>query len=200
MKKKIILYCGEFDPPHMGHVCTASLALNYMQTYDKVLFVPCGVDVVGLNSVASERHIKKMLSLMLAPLSDRYFSVADFTINMNNIKDLKNKVDLLKREYDPILLIELDQAQYIYRRRGYQELLKIVRFIVTNKKGHFKDPSNLLLREPNVFIKAYPYIETISLLSLRINSSKNIFDEVIDSDVADYITEKNFYNVLHRGK
>lgn len=192
MKKKVILYLGEFDPPHLGQLYSAILALNYMNAYgfEKVMFVPVKTDVFGLSCVAPMNHMRSMLSLMLSPFDSEKFEIASFSINLNSYSNLIANIEKLQDEYNPLVLIEIEQANYLYKKRSYSQEADKIRFIITNKKGHFKDPNNPLLKEPNIFIKQYAYEEYIHPISLRKNSIK---DEFLDDNVLKYMLQNNLY-------
>lgn len=193
MKKKIILYCGEFDPPHIGHLYTAILSLNFMKNeygFEKLIFVPVKTDIFGISCVASIAHIRAMLSIMIAPFGPDRFEVANFEINLNNSQDILSKVEDLNDRYNPVVLIEIDQAQYINKRRDYVHLAEKVRFVVANKQDYVEDPKNNLLKEPNIFIKKFCYESSVSPYSIRNSTHK---DEFLDNNILKYITEKDLY-------
>ncbi len=63
-KKKIALYGGSFDPPHMGHVAAITAVLN-AKIVDEIWLVPTGCHR-DKNHLATPDDRKEMVSIMLA--------------------------------------------------------------------------------------------------------------------------------------
>lgn len=135
-RKKIGIYGGAFDPPHIGHRFAIEVALNSRKV-DEIIVVPSG-SRSDKKYHAADRHRLKMTELMLreyfsscpVKLSDIEIQHADIRGTVELINALKTERDNKEIEFYFICGDELI-SQIPYWRN--QKELKLINFLIISR-------------------------------------------------------------------
>jgi nicotinate-nucleotide adenylyltransferase len=134
--KKIAIYGGTFDPVHHGHLILAREALETLGL-DKVIFVPAAVSPLkGRAPAASGDMRSKMLRAAIE--DEEGFTVDDCELRRPPPSwTIDTVLEIRKREAgsDIYLLIGEDNVATLDRWRRFDELKKLVRFLVLDRTG-----------------------------------------------------------------
>lgn len=155
-KKKIAILGGAFNPIHVGHIQIAQFVLNTSRTFDEVWLMPCYNHMYN-KEMASAEHRLKMCEI--AAEEDARIKVFDYEIEnelsgetYNTVKRLLD-TDLAKHECDFSLILGMDNANTFSNWVNYEELERMIRFVVVQRKGYGVDLSaNWYLKSPHIFL------------------------------------------------
>lgn len=204
-KTQVAILGGAFDPIHDGHIQVAKLVLNQSGTFDEVWIMPCYRHIYNKKMV-SHGHRLKMCEI--ATQKDGRLIVSDYEIRRRFRGETYNLAKRLledksyKSSHSFYFIIGLDNANTFFDWVNYQELERLVRFIVVPRKGETRKRGvNWFLKTPHIFIEPeIPIIEMSStyireLLAERYKDPKNIFDHIngLDEGVKNYIFEQGLY-------
>jgi nicotinate-nucleotide adenylyltransferase len=179
MKKRIALYGGSFDPPHICHNLTAAIALS--MGFDQVWFIPTMNHPFSKNLISFE-HRLNMVKLATAQFGS--------TIIVNTIE---SETDDVSRTYDTVntllkrfpdcefsLLIGEDNLKVFNKWYKNKELKELIN-IITIGRG---DSSNLSIKLPDI---------SSSLIRNLIKSQNHEYKQFLNPNVINYIDKHNLY-------
>ena len=126
----IALYGGSFDPIHIGHLITATNAVeNY--NLDKVIFIPSHITPLkDRNLEASDVDRYEMIQRSVK--NNPKFIVSDYEINNDGVSYSYNTVKYFKDTYQDekiYFIIGTDRAKDLKKWYNIEELSKLVTFI-----------------------------------------------------------------------
>jgi len=159
----IALFGGSFDPPHIGHeaIVEAALDLKYI---DKVVIMP-----TFLNPFKSKSHAPSKLRLKW--LKNIFLSYKNVKIDSYET-DLKKKVPsiqsvkyLLKKYKKVYLIIGADNLKSLPKWHNYEELKKLVTFIVASR-GKITVPADFITLHVDTDISSTTLRESIDISKL----------------------------------
>ena len=134
--KKIGIYGGSFDPIHHGHLILAREAREALDL-EKVILVPAGVSPFKRRAAAASGDIRlKMLHAAIE--GEEGFAIDDCELRRPSPSwTIDTVLEIGKRETDSriYLLIGEDNVASLDRWRRFDELKKIVRFVVLDRTG-----------------------------------------------------------------
>ena len=134
--KKIGIYGGSFDPIHHGHLILAREAREALDL-EKVIFVPAAVSPFkGRAATASGDMRLKMLQAAIE--SEEGFAIDDCELRRPPPSwTIDTVLEIRKRETDSeiYLLIGEDNVAALDRWRRFDDLKKMVRFVVLDRTG-----------------------------------------------------------------
>jgi len=212
-KTRVAILGGAFDPPTIGHVKLAQFVLNTSKTFDEVWLTPCFSHMYNKEMVSFE-HRLNMCKLMADPDGRiKAFSyegekkLKDGTYNF--VKTLLGE-QFSKDEFDFSLIIGQDNANTFNKWVKYEELEKMIRFVVVPREGEKVDPkSNWYLNPPHIYLYGNTGIPNISSTHIRslVNrcsfletlgkvDHEEIKNEIIEGtsqEVFDYINKNKLY-------
>lgn len=173
------------DPPHNGHKAVMQLASRYV---DEVWFMPCNLHKFK-NPIASPEDRLKMCSLV-GKTSEyeiyRKLSGYTFDIVSNITRDMP--------QYEFSFVIGQDNADHINTWYNWQELIKLVRFIVV-PRGTTKPLKDWYLKDGHIFADGIDE-QNCSSTKIRELIKKNKYEEAgayLNPDVLQYIKDKELY-------
>jgi len=206
-KTKVALIGGAFNPPTLGHFQLAQFVLDTSCMFDKVWFVPCYQHLYGKQMELPEHRIE-MCELMCQ--KDGRMKTFDYEIRhklggetYHFVKRLLEE-QFAKDEYEFSIVIGLDNANTFDKWVNYEDLVKMIPFIVVTRAGIERDTKvDWYLRSPHVFLTAETEIVEVSSTMVRKLAMKGYRDgndwrELVDPDVADYIVKNRLYGVMMR--
>jgi len=134
--KKIGIYGGSFDPIHHGHLILAREAREALDL-DKITFVPAAMSPFkGRTPLASGDMRLKMLHAAIE--DEEGFAISDCELQRSPPSwTIDTVLEIRKREAasEIYLLIGEDNVATLGRWRRFDELEKIVRFVVLDRTG-----------------------------------------------------------------
>jgi nicotinate-nucleotide adenylyltransferase len=134
--KKIGIYGGSFDPIHHGHLILAREAREALNL-EKIIFVPAAVSPFKARPAVAIGDMRlKMLHAAIE--GEAGFGIDDCELRRPPPSwTIDTVLEIRKREADPelYLLIGEDTVATLDRWRRFDELNKLVRFVVLDRTG-----------------------------------------------------------------
>ena len=134
--KKIGIYGGSFDPIHHGHLILAREAREALDL-EKVILVPAAVSPLKRRAAAASGDMRlKMLRAAIE--GEEGFAIDDCELRRPSPSwTIDTVLEIGKRETDSeiYLLIGEDTVATLDRWRRFDDLKKIVRFVVLDRTG-----------------------------------------------------------------
>ena len=207
-KIKVALYGGSFDPIHIGHIQTAQFVLNTSNEFDEVWILPCFHHMYNKNMVSAEQRLEMC---KIAAETDKRIKVFDYEIRNKFygetfyfVKRLKEEKELMET-HQFSMIIGQDNANTFHTWVNYQELERMMRFVVIPRTGVERDTNvDWYLKPPHIFLnKEKTGIIEASSTEIR-GMIKNIWHKpgqleeqlllkLIDRNVYDYILKNGLY-------
>ena len=192
-KKKVCLFGGTFDPPHIGHLLVAQTIFE-SENFDKIVFIP----TFKTPEKENVTNIKDRLAMLtMAVTSNPNFEICDIEIKRGGISYSVDTIKEYKEEYELnsdelFYLIGSDSLQNFHKWKDGNAILEHCRVIVALRPG-FKpsDISNWILRK--VMFASIPRFEiSSSTIRDRWKDDKTILYMVTHS-VWEYINDHGIY-------
>jgi nicotinate-nucleotide adenylyltransferase len=210
-KLNVAILGSACDPIHLGHVALAEFILNFSSEFDMVWIMPCFKHMYG-KQMASAKHRLEMCRL--ATKHDRRIQVFDY--------EIKNKLggetyhlakqlmaeDFAKNKFDFSLVIGGDNAATFDKWVNYQDLEKMIRFVVIPRQGvDLKTKNAWFLKSPHMLLTPEVPIQNVSSTMVRTNlkemySGRNpgyaldFLNKQINTEVLEYIRKNNLYKEI----
>jgi len=142
---KIGLLGGVFDPPHKGHISTASFLIKN-EIVDTIIVVPSFVQ--PLKSKADTPYNIRLEMARYAFIHEERVIVSDIESRLTVPSYTINTVAELRKEYSDeiFVIIGYDQAEDISRWHRYEELCRSVKFIIIKRDYKEHDVDCVLLK------------------------------------------------------
>ena len=174
-KRKICLFGGTFDPPHIGHLLVAQTIFE-AENFDKIVFIP----TFKTPEKDNVTNIKDRLAMLtMAVTSNPNFEICDMEISrggtsysIDTIKEYKNEFNLSSNEI--FYLIGSDSLQNFHEWKETDQILNNCNVIVALRPG-FKptDISNWILRK----------VRFASIPRFEISSSTIRFVDLVNREI-----------------
>lgn len=136
--RRIGVFGGTFDPPHLGHLVAASEAA-FRCALDEVVFVPTG-DPWQKHHLEVTDAAARLAMTRSAVESDPLFGVSTCDIERDGATYAVDTVADVRAEYDEdvelYFIIGADSLANLHTWHRVEELCKAVRFIALNRPGH----------------------------------------------------------------
>lgn len=195
----IALYGGSFDPIHIGHLITAT---NAVETYnlDKVIFIPSHITPLKDRDLeASDTDRFEMIQRSIK--NNPKLIVSDYEINNDGVSYSYNTVKYFKDNYKDekiYFIIGTDRAKDLKKWYNIEELSKLLTFIfvardgekledIVKKDGFYKGIDYEIMISPIIEISS-------SLIRNRIKQNKKI-DYMVTDECKSYIEELSLYGI-----
>jgi len=131
--KTIALFGGSFDPPHVGHIAIVNKLLE-LKEVDKVVVLP-----TFLNPFKSKSFTKASTRFkLLEDIFDDYKNVivCDYEVKQERkVASIESVKHFLKEHKKIFLVIGADNLSSLNRWKNYEELNRLVTFIVATRDG-----------------------------------------------------------------
>ena len=196
--KRVAIFGGTFDPPHLGHFILAEQIKNRFGLA-KIIFMPAGKPPHKKDKdISADQHRFKMLKLAVD--NNKYFSLSDWELKKDGYsftaETLKKFVPQLEAE-EVFFIIGADSLAEIFKWKEPEYLLSEGKFIVFNRPSY--DFKKILSQK-----KYQPYLDNIKTyqgLNIEISSSfirkefrnRNSIRYLILPEIEAYIKENNLY-------
>ena len=149
--KTIALFGGSFDPPHIGHEAIVEALLNFKEV-ENVVVMP-----TFLNPFKLESHAPSKLRLeWLKEIFRKYQHVVidSYEVDSNKkVSSIQSVKHLLKRYQKIYLIIGADNLSSLHKWDRYNELKKLVTFVVVTR-DNIEIPQNFIKLDVNANISS----------------------------------------------
>lgn len=173
MKKRIILYGGSFDPPHIGHGIVARWVANQLEICDEVWMVPTPQNPNKTRKAVDLNTRVRMLLDMFSyngALDKIKVSMAAQEVQSTRTIDILRYLEKLYPNYEFKPLIGSDCLTEIHTWKDYDTLLQDYGVII-----YPRGEDKLI----ELYTAAYPKINMISTPCPTINISSSMIRELI---------------------
>ena len=132
---RIAIFGGSFDPLHIAHVAVVNSALNELDI-DKLIVVP-----TYLNPFKNSFYLDPLTRLNLLKKVFTKFDkveICDYEVKQQGLSYSSDTVNYLKNLYKPskiYLIIGEDNIENLHKWHNYNELIKLVEFVVAPRAG-----------------------------------------------------------------
>lgn len=197
-KKRVAIFGGTFDPPHLGHFILAEQIKNSFDL-SQIIFMPAGKPPHKKDKfISADQHRFKMLKLAVD--NNKYFSLSDWELKKDGYsytaETLSSFVPQLEAE-EVFFIIGADSLAEIFNWKEPEYLLSEGKFIVFNRPGY--DFKKILSQQ-----KYQPYSDNLATyqgLNIEISSSfirkefssGNSIRYLTLPEIEAYIKENNLY-------
>ena len=200
-KVKVAIFGGAFDPITMGHIQTAQFVLNTSGEFDEVWLMPAYKHMYNKEMISAEHRLKMC---EIASQVDGRIKVFDYEIKnqlagetFNFFKRLKTDPEL-NEKFNFSMIIGEDNANTFEKWVNYQELERMVRFVVVPRKGYERDPHvDWYLKPPHIYLNFETEIMKISSSKVRedllMSRKFRGMIEGLDPKVLQYIINNKLY-------
>jgi nicotinate-nucleotide adenylyltransferase len=192
-RKKICLFGGTFDPPHIGHLLVAQTIFE-AENFDKIVFVPT-FKTPQKNNITDIKD--RLAMLRMGVTSNPNFEISDLEIQrggtsytIDTVREYKSDQDFDSRELH--YLIGSDSLQTFHTWKEPREILDECQVIVAIRPGFRpSDISNWILRK--VRFASIPRFEiSSSTIRSRWQENKTI-RYMVTQPVWEYINDHGIY-------
>jgi len=187
-KLKVALLGGAFDPPTLGHIAVAQFVLDSSREFDEVWLVPCFKHMFN-KEMTSTAHRLEMLGL--ATQDDGRIRVCDYEIQNKlggeTYHFLKSLLDSeLAQTHEFSYIIGMDNANHFDRWFNFEELERLIRFVVVPRVGQEPSPSvDWYLKPPHIFLRCDDPLPDTASSVVREEIEK------IESTDGDYVLDRD---------
>jgi nicotinate-nucleotide adenylyltransferase len=133
-KKKLLMFGGSFDPPHLGHKAMVEAACSLIHP-DLVMIVPCYIQPLKIKSTATAEQRMEMTRLMF---DDKKYVISDHEIKRGGTSYTIDTLKYLERTYKGykiFLLIGEDSYFNFVEWKSFEEILKNYNVVVVARQG-----------------------------------------------------------------
>tara|TARA_B100000131_G_scaffold320806_1_gene369877 strand:- start:906 stop:1493 length:588 start_codon:yes stop_codon:yes gene_type:complete len=191
-KRKIGVFGGSFDPPHLGHICVAQFVADKRQL-DQVLFVVANVQWQKAAEKEMLEPSHRLAMVELAVEESEIFCASSLEIERGGDSVTLETLETLhaidpKARYE--LIIGVDNATTLSTWRRSEELEKYAEIIVVGRPGfQFEDVE----KEFDFVMLDGPRIDTSSAEIRSAVKMERDIDHLVPKSVADYIHREGLY-------
>jgi len=192
-RKKICLFGGTFDPPHIGHLLVAQTIFE-AENFDNIVFIPT-FNTPQKNNITDIKD--RLAMLRMGVTSNPNFEISDLEIQrggtsytIDTVREYKSDQDYDSREL--YYLIGSDSLQTFHTWKEPREILDECQVIVALRPGFRpSDISNWILRK--VRFASIPRFEiSSSTIRSRWQENKTI-RYMVTQPVWEYINDHGIY-------
>ena len=206
IKKNIAIFGGAFNPITQGHIQTAQFVLNTSREFDEVWLMPAFKHMYNKEMVSSEHRLNMC---EIASKVDGRIKVFPYEIDnqlsgatYNFVKRLKEEKELTEK-HNFSLIIGMDNANTFDKWVNYEELERLIQFVVIPRTGIKRDESvNWYLNYPHIYLKDENKILEVSSTLVRkqlqtfYNTDGKNYETLLkylDKNVLEYIINNKLY-------
>jgi nicotinate-nucleotide adenylyltransferase len=187
--RKIGLFGGTFDPPHIGHLILAEEA-RAKAGLDQVWFLPTYIPPHKSRRVTDPHHRIEMVSRAIA--SNSAFSLSLIEHERKGLSYTVDTVEALKKDYPNeafFFLLGGDMVNDLPNWYRVEDLIKLVTFVAFDRSGFPLDP----LPNLNILYAEMPTIDISSTLIREKIKRREPVRYYLPESVKDYIEETGIY-------
>ncbi|MGM8213904.1 nicotinate-nucleotide adenylyltransferase [Virgibacillus sp. W0430] len=185
--KKIGIFGGTFDPPHLGHLIMAEEVKNALNL-EEVWFIP--TNEPPHKEKAMTRAADRLNMLRKAIAGNAFFKINTVEIDRSGVSYTVDTIRTLKKEYPTYafyFIIGADMVEYLPKWKQIEELVQLVTFVGVRRSGY-------QIKTDYPLIEVDVPLVTISSSFIRARLTKNkSVTYLIPSSVHTYIKERQLY-------
>ncbi|TRZ79942.1 hypothetical protein D4R86_05145 [bacterium] len=170
-KIKVAILGGAFNPPTIGHIKLAQFVLNTSKTFDEVWLTPCFSHMYNKKMESFEHRLA--MCEMMAKLDGRirvFGYEGEKKLGGETYHFVKTLLgeEFAKDKYDFSLIIGQDNANTFNKWVNYEDLEKMIRFVVVPRQGEVRDiESDWYLKAPHIYLCGETNIPETSSTEIR---------------------------------
>jgi nicotinate-nucleotide adenylyltransferase len=197
MNKKIAIFGGSFNPPHIGHKKIIEIIQKYFPC-DEIWLLPSGQ---RKDKVINARNTDRvaLLDLLIKELekeSGPKIRISETEINKDKATSTIETLEELEKEYPNnefhfVISTELVPDIKTFWVKG-EEIFERANFIIIERPGYMRI-EEIELPPHSTVIKQLEVIPQISSTKIREINNPNDLYEWLDTKLADYIINNNLY-------
>lgn len=201
-KYKIAILGGAFNPVTLGHIELAQFVLNTSGQFDEVWLMPAYNHMYN-KEMQSFEHRFKMCEI--AAEVDGRIKVFDYEKKKKFAGETYHLVKTLTSDpdyenYNFSFIIGLDNANTFDKWVNYEELERMIRFVIVPRQGYSPIGSSWYFNSPHIFLNGVdetPIMEVSSteVRNLLVNYWKTTFDGLVKGEIFK-ITDKNVFKFI----
>jgi len=200
-KTKVAILGGAFNPITKAHIQTAQFVLNTSKEFDEVWLLPAYHHMYNKEMVSAEQRLEMC---KLAANVDRRIKVWDYEMEHQLAGETYylfkrlHQDEELNNKYNFSMIIGLDNANTFDKWVNYQELERMVRFVVVPRKGYERDINiNWYLEKPHIYLNDENHIVECSSTMVReklrkLDDTSSLL-QYLNEDVLRYILDNKLY-------
>lgn len=212
-KTQVAILGGAFNPVTNGHIGIAKYVLKVSRIFDEVWLCPCYGHMYGKDLESTEHRLAMLEKATKSPwLGDPRIKVFDYEIKHKLSGETYHFVkrlldDELSETHNFSMIIGMDNANTFDQWVNFQELERLIRFVVVPRIGQIPDPNvRWYLNSPHIYLppdlndvgngKHKSHLIEVSSSQVRQMIADKIdeWSRFVDPFVADYIRHNNLYN------
>src|SRR5690625_5039478 len=131
--RKIGIFGGTFDPPHIGHLMIAE-EVRYNLNLEQIWFIPTNIPPHKQKASSTSEHRLTMLKIAIE--TNENFTINHIEIEKNTVSyTIETIIDLQKNNSDTsfYFIIGADMVEYLPHWKQIDELVKMVTFVGVNR-------------------------------------------------------------------
>lgn len=153
--KKVVLFGGSFNPPHLGHLKLALKSLKFLNAHE-LWFIPTLKSPLKDVELVSFEHRCAMIEILIKPYSK--LKLSRIESQLSEMSYTINTVTMLKKLYpntEFIWLMGSDQANNFHNWYKHEELLQMIDFAVYRRsETDIVDSKFITIESNEVFMNA----------------------------------------------
>lgn len=195
---KIGIFCGSFDPPHLGHLILAGYSINQFEL-SKVIFIPSFLSVTKEKHFANCEDRYNMLRLMTK--NNPLLTIDRFEIDRNKktytyetLFYLKEKYRLSKDQF--FLFIGSDWLDNLDQWKNFDIIKNLTNFIIFNRNSSITEIEEKISKiglDKESYLILNRQIDISSTYIRKLISEFEDFSYLVSESVYKYIIEKGLY-------
>lgn len=191
--RRIGIFGGTFDPPHIGHLIIAERARVQLQL-DRVFFVPAYFRPHKRRR-ASATPFDRLKMVHLAVRGNAGFAVSDVELKRRGISYTIDTVQDMRRNYpgaEIFLILGSDNLIEFHTWKSYRKLLELTKLIVYPRGEHrMQRPSQL--RKARMYLLRGMLFDISSSAIRQLVRTKSSIRYLVPAEVERYIVSRKLY-------
>lgn len=194
MNKKLILFGGSFDPPHLAHLIIAQYISELLK--GPVRFLPAG-NPPHKTPLSSGHHRLEMLRLATA--GNPNFLIDDYELNIKEFTFTAHTLERFSREYSVdrdslYFIVGSDSFNALMNWRNPQEILRLSTLVVYRRDPVCPETMKVLKEIGGKIVLCEAPVIQISSSCIRLRAAQGKpIDYLVPRDVKDYIVKTGLY-------
>lgn len=186
------IFGGSFDPPHVGHLLTASDAFEELGL-DRLFFVPTYIQPLkGASATASAPHRLTMAELLIH--GDERFGVDSIEIDRGGLSYTVDTLETFAQQFpdaERFFLVGEDAMAAFAAWRNPERILKLAKVAILRRPGAAND-TGISLRDGTIALETRLVDVSSTEIRERVRTGKSIRGFVPDP-IAAFIEAKRLY-------
>lgn len=191
--RKIGIYGGTFNPPHVGHLITAEYVKEYLGL-NEIVFVPSFIS--PHKQEGEELSVSHRLAMIQHAIDgNANFRASDFEIKRQETSYSIVTVEHFKKEFpndEFYLIVGMDNYLTFHLWKEPERIMEIALLAVMNRPNYPRKINEVIGTKKTVFVDVPDIDVSSSDIRFRVKSGKSI-RYLVPFSVERYIREHNLY-------